>query len=376
MPTNTAARIGARHAQLDVAPAPYPAPAADQIVVRNHALAINPLDWIVQVAGSVVYRWLTYPAVLGSDLAGEVVEVGAAVTRFAVGDRVLAHAVGTDKDSNSPAEGAFQQYTVVLERMASPIPPALSYTDACVLPLAMSTAACALFQEDQLALQLPSATAAPTGQTLLVWGASTSVGANAVQLAVAAGYDVIATASPRNVDYVTSLGATQVFDYASPTVVADLRAAFTGRTLAGAIAIGTGSAEGCVDVVTGCTGRRFVAIASTAVSFAGLGDPNRSRFELPRLLARLVSATAALQLRSRTRGVTTRFVVGTTLKTNEVSTAIYRDFLPTALAEGRYRAVPPATVVGHDLADLQHALDVQRRGVSAQKVVVTLPGPS
>ncbi len=376
MPTNTAARIGARHAQLEVAPAPYPTPGADQIVVRNHALAINPLDWIVQVAGSVVYRWLTYPAVLGSDLAGEVVEVGAAVTRFAVGDRVLAHAVGTDKDSNSPAEGAFQQYTVVFERMASPIPPALSYEDACVLPLALSTAACALFQKDQLGLQLPSATAAPTGQTLLVWGASTSVGSNAVQLAVAAGYDVIATASPRNTGYVTALGASQVFDYASPTVVADLRSAFAGRTLAGAVAIGTGSAEGCVAAVAGCTGRRFVSIASTAVSFAGLGDPNRSRFELPRLLARLVSATAALQLRSRTRGVATRFVIGTTLKTNEVGPAIYQDFLPTALAAGRYQAAPPATVVGHDLADLQHALDIQRRGVSAQKVVVTLPSPS
>lgn len=78
---------------------------------------------------------------LGSDLASEVVAVGSDVTRFQVGDRVLAHAVGTDKDTNNPVEGAFQQYTVVLERMAAPIPHNLPFTHAAVLPLALSTAA-------------------------------------------------------------------------------------------------------------------------------------------------------------------------------------------------------------------------------------------
>src|ERR1700753_3181992 len=125
MPVNTAAWINAAGAPLAVGPAPYTPPADDQIVVRNHAVAVNPLEWIIQVAGSLTYRWLKYPAVLGSDVAGEVVETGRAVTRFQVGDRVLGHAVGTDKDSNHPAEGAFQHYPVVLERMASLIPPAL-----------------------------------------------------------------------------------------------------------------------------------------------------------------------------------------------------------------------------------------------------------
>jgi threonine dehydrogenase-like Zn-dependent dehydrogenase len=122
MPTNTAAWIKARKTQLEVGPAPYTPPGDDQIVVRNHAVAINPLDWIIQVAGNLTFRWLNYPTVLGADVAGEVVEVGQAVTRFRVGDRVLGHAVGTDKDSNRAAEGAFQQYTVLLERMTSPDP--------------------------------------------------------------------------------------------------------------------------------------------------------------------------------------------------------------------------------------------------------------
>ncbi len=372
MLSNTAAWISAKGAQLAVGTAPYTPPGENQIVVRNHAVAVNPVDWIIQVAGTVAYRWLTYPTVLGSDVAGEVVEVGTAVTRFRVGDRVLGHAVGTDKDRNRAAEGAFQHYTIVLERMASPIPDALSHEDACVLPLAVSTAACGLFQTDQLALRHPLAKAEPTGETVLVWGGSTSVGCNAIQLAVAAGYEVITTASPRNFEYVRSLGASQVFDYNSPSVVQDIVAAFQGTTLAGALAIGTGSAKACADVVRRCAGRRFVSIVSTPVSFAGLAGEKRPRFGLPRLVVQLVSATVSLQLRTRPRGIGSNFVFGTTLKTNEVSTAIYQDFLPSALAEGRYRAAPPPSVVGHGLGDVQHALDVQLKGVSAKKVVVSL----
>ena len=115
-----------------------------------------------------------------------------------------------------------------------------------------------------------------------------------------------------------------------------------------------------------------MAMATPPVSFACLGDPGRGRLAVPRLVARLIGTNIALQLGSRRRGVRTKYIFGTTLKANEVSTLIYRDFLPAALAEGRYRAVPNPTVVGHSLGDIQHALDIQRKGVSAAKVVVTL----
>ena len=267
MPDNTAAWLGAKRARLEVGSAPYTAPRADEIVVRNHAVAINPIDWITQCAGSFVFSWIKYPFVLGSDLAGEVVEVGSGVSRFKVGDRVLAHAVGADKKRNRAAEGAFQAYTVVLAHMAAPIPSTLSFESACVLPLGLSTAACGLFQKDQLVLQHPSATPTPTGKTLLVWGGSTSVGSNAIQLAVAAGYEVITTASPRNFDYVRKLGASRVFDYHGKTVVKDLIAALQGKTIAGALAIGSGSAEACLDIVGACQGDEFVSMASFPISF-------------------------------------------------------------------------------------------------------------
>ena len=373
MPSNTAAWIPRPYAQLEVGPAPYPTPGPDQVVVRSRAVAVNPLEWVIQVAGPVAYRWLSYPTVLGSDVAGEVVEVGSAVTRFAVGDRVLGHAVGTDKDSDSAAEGTFQRYCVVLERMASPIPDTMSYESASVLPLAVSTAASALFQNDLLGLRHPTATPERTGEVVLIWGGSTSVGSNAVQLAVAAGYDVVSTASPRNFEHIRALGASQVLDYNSPTVVADLIAALAGRTVVGAIAFGATALPACVRVIAASTGRKFVVAASTPVSFEALGEPDRPRSALPRTMLRVAMMTIAQQLQARRAGVTTKFVFGTSLKHNEVSTAVYRDFLPAALAEGRYVATPEPLVVGSGLECVQEAMDVQRRGVSARKVVVTLP---
>lgn len=373
MPSNTAAWITAQHAPLQVGMAPYPVPAADQIVVRNRAIAVNPVDWIIQVAGRFAYRWLTFPTVLGSDVSGEVVALGSGVTRFRIGDRVLGHAVGTDKDSNNPAEGAFQEYTLVLERMASPIPPSLSFEDAAVLPLAVSTAACGLFGTDQLHLRRPCAHPEPTGETVLVWGGATSVGCNAIQLAVAAGYDVIATTSPHNFAFAKSLGAAAVFDYHSTDVITDLIAAFKGRILAGAIAFGTTSADGCVRVVAQCEGNKFVSLATPPVTFADLGESDRGRFATAGVLSRLVATNIALQLRARPRRIRSQYIWGSALKDNDLSLAIYRDFLPSALAEGRYAVVPPAQTIGDGLEFLQEALDTQRKGVSAKKIVITLP---
>ncbi|AZI56947.1 zinc-binding alcohol dehydrogenase family protein [Nakamurella antarctica] len=371
MPTNTAAWIRHKHAKLEVGPATYPRPAAGQILVRNHAVAVNPVDWIIQVEGSLLFGWLKYPAVLGSDVAGEVVEIGPQVTRFQIGDRVFGHAVGTDKDTNDPAQGAFQSYSVLLERMTAPIPKSMPYENAAVLPLAVSSASSGLFQSDNLGLQLPSANPAATGQTVLVWGGSTSVGCNAIQLAVAAGYDVITTASPRNFEFVTALGASQVFDYHSATVEADIMEAFTGRTLAGAISFGATGAPSCVRILGRLPGNRFLSIATPPVSFAGLatgGWPEKLR-----VTVRLISSNIALQFRSRSRRIRIKYIAGTSLKNNEVSTAIYRDYLPDALSEGRYVAAPNPTVVGNDLSDIQRAMDILLAGVSASKIVVTLP---
>ncbi len=208
-PSNRAAYlVSAKKSPLEVKSAPYTKPGPKEITIKNHAVATNPLDFIKQTVGDLLYDWLKYPIILGSDVAGEIVEVGKDVTRFKVGDRVVGHSVGMAKKHNSHALCGYQEYVNLLPHMTSHIPDRLPYENAAVIPLGLSTAACALFQKDQLALQYPSSPAAKsTGKTVLIWGGSTSVGANAIQLSIAAGYEVITTCSPRNFDFVKRLGA-------------------------------------------------------------------------------------------------------------------------------------------------------------------------
>jgi NADPH:quinone reductase-like Zn-dependent oxidoreductase len=360
---------------LHVGTASAPTAQAHEIVVRNDAVAVNPVDWIVQTIGSLIYSWLRMPAVLGEDVAGEVTEVGSAVTRFRVGDRVLGLAVGTEKDRNRPEVGAFRSSTVLSEDLAAPIPEGMDAAHAAVLPLTLATAATGLFEHDHLGLRLPgtaSGTAAGDGGSVVVWGAATAVGLNAVQLALAAGYDVVATASPASAALLRELGAREVVDRHDPAVVDLVVAALRGRSLAGVLAIGTGSAAPCVRVALRADGTKRVASASTAVSFEGT-RPGRAA--VPRalpVLLRMAAREAPVRLGARRAGVRLSSIWGSALRHSAVGPAIWRDFLPGALAEGRYRALPEPLVAGHGLQALPEALELQRRGVSAQKVVVTL----
>jgi NADPH:quinone reductase-like Zn-dependent oxidoreductase len=372
MPENTALWLAAKRSPLRVSPAPYSSPLAGQIVVRARAVAINPVDRLMQTIGDIITPWIKYPFVLGCDVAGEVVEVGRGVTRFRVGDRVLGHAVGSDKARNSAAEGAFQTYVVLLAHMAALIPDSLSYEAGSVLPLGLSTAACGLFQKDFLALNPPSAAPPAMGKTLLVWGGSTSVGSNAIQLAVAAGYDVVTTASPHNFDYVKRLGASQAHDYNSKTVIADIIAALRGRTVAGALAIGAGSAAACIDIVGACKGARFVALATPPASFDDVPAGRGRIWRLLPAVARMLAGNIGLAVKMRGTRVRTKFIWGSSLLANEVGPMIYEAFLPSALAEARFVAAPDPMVVGEGLDAIPEALERQRKGVSARKLVVTL----
>jgi NADPH:quinone reductase-like Zn-dependent oxidoreductase len=372
MTSNSALWIQSKRAAFTLGAAPFPSAQSGEIIIRTRAIAVNPMDRLVQTSGDLMTPYLHYPAIVGSDVAGEVVAVGAEVTRFKVGDRVVGFAASTDKTRNRAAEGAFQTYVVLLEHMTAAIPDALAFEDASALPLGISTAACALFQRDFLALNAPTKGAAATGQTVLVWGGSTSVGINAVQLAVAAGYEVIATASPRNFGLLRRLGATAVFDYRDPTVVADIRAALHGRTVAGAVAIGPGSVQPCIDILGRCNGNRFIAMATPPASFDVVPAGRGHWRKLIAAMAGTVAGNIALALSARRNKVSLKMIWGSTLISNEVGPMIFDEFLADALADGRYVAAPAVEVVGHGLAAIPAALERQRRGVSATKLVVTL----
>ncbi|GAD99693.1 alcohol dehydrogenase, putative [Paecilomyces variotii No. 5] len=365
MASNTAAWLTTKETpRLEIKPAPYPSPTQNEIIVKNGAVAINPVDCALQDLGNDLFPWIKYPFILGSDLAGEVVEIGSSVSKFKVGDRVLGLAVGADPDSNNAADNAFQKYTAVRENLASRIPERLSYEEAAVLPLCLATAASGLFGKDSLALQLPTIPPqAPTGKAILIWGGSTSVGSNAIQLAVAAGYEVITTASPKNFDYVKRLGASKVFDYKKKTVVREMIHVLENKTMAGAMAIGEGSLFPCMDILYRSTGSKFVANVSVA-------GPPKSNFFLTCL--NTMCWNISLWVKTRFRGVEQKFVWGSGLKTTELADVIFGDFLPKALEAQQYIIAPEPHVLGKGLEYVQSGLDVLKEGVSARKLVVSL----
>lgn len=321
---------------LVVESSPYPTPGDDEVILKVGVIALNPMDWMIQAFGNDLFSWLPYPYIGGTDAAGTVVDVGIKVTKFKAGDRVVGLA------SCFGGQGAFQWYVPLQSHVATAIPEELSLVDVAVLPLGISTAAVGLYQKDLLDLQHPTLEAKPTGQTLLIWAGASSVGTNALQLAVASGYEVFTTASPKNFDYVKSLGAARVFDYKSPTIVQDIVAAFKGKKSAGALAIHGGAAETIVEIVSQVQGNKFVAVAGPVPA------------NVP-------------------EGVTARGLNATTIRETEVATVIFDEFLPKALANGQYQLQPRPVVAGDGLGSIQGALDKLKSGAaSAQKLVITL----
>jgi NADPH:quinone reductase-like Zn-dependent oxidoreductase len=171
-----------------------PAPKAGEILVRVHAVSVNPVDWKIR-DGLVRKRFnLPLPVIPGGDLSGEVAAVGAGVTDFAVGQPVFA-LIGL--------WGAYAEHAAFNASMAARKPTSIDHVHAASVPLTGLTAWQALHEHGALR----------RGQRVFVHAAAGGVGGFAVQLARAAGADVIASASAKNADYVRGLGAKEVIDF-------------------------------------------------------------------------------------------------------------------------------------------------------------------
>ncbi|MEV6926687.1 NADP-dependent oxidoreductase [Dactylosporangium sp. NPDC051485] len=171
---------------LHMADVPVPDPGAHQVRIRVRASGVNPVDATIRSGAMQAIIPTTLPAIPGIDVAGVVDAVGEDVTDVAVGEPVVGWA--------DPPAGSYAEYALASQVVH--IPTGLSFADAVTLPTATETAERGL---DLLGVR--------AGETVLIHGASGSVGTIAVQLAVARGATVIGTASEDHQDYVRSLGA-------------------------------------------------------------------------------------------------------------------------------------------------------------------------
>jgi NADPH:quinone reductase-like Zn-dependent oxidoreductase len=180
---------------LEYGELPEPKITPRQILVKVHAASVNPVDWKFR-SGKPRIPFLRLPRIPGLDIAGEVVRVGNAVTRFKTGDAVYGML-------SAFSGGGCAEYAAVPERNAAIKPRNLTFEEAAAVPMAAMTALQAMRDHGRI----------KRGDRVLINGASGGVGSFAVQIAKSFGAEVTAVTSRKNMDFVKGLGADRVIDY-------------------------------------------------------------------------------------------------------------------------------------------------------------------
>lgn len=176
--------------------APRPKPAAGEVLVKVHASSLNPVDGAMRAGHLQGMLQLQLPMTPGFDLAGVIEALGEGVNGFTIGDAVYGF-------SNMLRQGAYAEYAVLSASELARKPAGISFGEAASLPLAGLTAWQGLFTHGGL----------QAGQTVLIHGAGGGVGSLAVQLALAKGARVLATASSGKIALLHELGVHQAIDY-------------------------------------------------------------------------------------------------------------------------------------------------------------------
>jgi NADPH2:quinone reductase len=181
---------------------PEPKPAANQCLVKVAAVDVNPVD--VYIRSGAVPAKLTFPYILGRDLAGKVVATGAAVKRFKMGDRVWATGQGW-----AGRQGTFAEFAAVDEEWLNQIPGNVTDEDIVAISLVGITAHVGLVRKARLQAE----------EILFVNGGTGGVGSSVVQMAKILGARVITTVgSDKKAARARELGADVVINYKTENV--------------------------------------------------------------------------------------------------------------------------------------------------------------
>jgi putative PIG3 family NAD(P)H quinone oxidoreductase len=299
---------------------PVAAPGAGEVLVKVAAAGVNRPD--------VMQRQGSYPPppgasdIPGLEIAGEVVALGAEVTRWKLGDKVTALVAG----------GGYAQYCPVHETNALPAPAGLSMVEAAAIPETFFTVWHNVFERGGL----------KSGETLLVHGGSSGIGTTAIQLAKAFGARVITTAgSAEKCEACRKLGADVAVNYRSEDFVAATKAATGGK-----------GAELILDMVGGDYIERnyeAAAVEGRIVQIAFQGNPRANVNFVRIMLKRLVHTGSTL----RARTVADKAAIARALEAKvwpliaagKVKPVIYRTF-PLAQASAAHALMETSTHIG------------------------------
>ncbi len=183
-------------AALQEAEMPEPVLGSNDVLVRMHAAGLNQLDEKIREGEFKLILPYRLPLILGHDVAGTVIRVGAGVSRYSPGDEIFArprdHRIGT-----------FAERIAINENDVALKPTSTSMEEAGSLPLVALTAWQALVEIGKVR----------PGQKVLIHAGAGGVGSIAIQLAKHLGAEIATTASAANAEFVTRLGADHVIDY-------------------------------------------------------------------------------------------------------------------------------------------------------------------
>ncbi|MGR0160882.1 NADP-dependent oxidoreductase [Paenarthrobacter nitroguajacolicus] len=179
---------------LELTERPMPKVGPGLVLVRVKASSVNPVDWKIMAGYLDSFMDLEFPAIPGWDVAGVVETVGIDAPHFKPGDEVISYG-----RKDYVHGGSFAEYIALPERLLARKPESLDWNESAGLPLAGLTA-----------FQVLNRLGVRSGETVLIHGGSGGVGSLGIQLAVARGAKVIATASEKNHDFLRSLGAEPV----------------------------------------------------------------------------------------------------------------------------------------------------------------------
>ena len=179
---------------LELTDVPLPKVGPGMVLVKVKAAAVNPVDWKIMAGYLDAAMDLQFPAIPGWDVAGVVESVGIDARQFQPGDEVIAYG-----RKDYVHGGSFAEYIALPERLLARKPASLGWNESAGLPLAGLTA-----------YQVLNRLGLTSGETVLIHGGAGGVGSLGIQLAVARGAKVIATASEKNHEFLRSLGAEPV----------------------------------------------------------------------------------------------------------------------------------------------------------------------